>query len=166
MLGWGGYWGWDPVENASLMPWLAATAFLHSVMIQEKMRMFKVWNMVLIVLTFLLVILGTFIVRSGVISSVHSFAQSAIGPFFFGFVVFMFIFSLYWITKRHETLRTENQIVSYLSREAAFLYNNFLIIAVLAVVFLFTYYPIFSELFTGEKGFVGPPVYELSLIHI
>ncbi len=163
VLGWGGYWGWDPVENASLMPWLAATAFLHSVMIQEKMRMFKVWNMVLIVLTFLLVILGTFIVRSGVISSVHSFAQSAIGPFFFGFMAFMFIFSLYWITKRHETLRTENQIVSYLSREAAFLYNNFLIIAVLAVVFLFTYYPIFSELFTGEKGFVGPPVYERAL---
>ncbi len=163
VLGWGGYWGWDPVENASLMPWLAATAFLHSVMIQEKMRMFKMWNMFLIVLTFLLVILGTFIVRSGVISSVHSFAQSAIGPFFFGFIVIMFLFSAYWITVRREGLRTENQIHSYLSREAAFLYNNFLILAILAVVFLFTYYPIFSELFTGEKGFVGPPVYERAL---
>jgi len=163
VLGWGGYWGWDPVENASLMPWLAATAFLHSVMIQEKMRMFKMWNMLLIVLTFCLVILGTFVVRSGVISSVHSFAQSAIGPFFFGFIVIMFLFSAYWITVRRESLRTENQIVSYLSREAAFLYNNFLIIAILAVVFLFTYYPILSELFTGEKGFVGPPVYERAL---
>lgn len=163
VLGWGGYWGWDPVENASLMPWLAGTAFLHSAMIQEKMRMFKMWNMFLIVLTFLLVILGTFIVRSGVISSVHSFAQSAIGPFFFGFIAVMFIFSVYWITKRHDGLRTENHLVSYLSREAAFLYNNFLIIAILAVVFLFTYYPIFSELFTGEKGFVGAPVYERAL---
>ena len=163
VLGWGGYWGWDPVENASLMPWLAGTAFLHSVMIQEKMRMFKMWNMFLIVLTYCLVILGTFIVRSGVISSVHSFAQSAIGPFFFGFIVIMFVFSAYWITKRREALRSENQLVSYLSREAAFLYNNFLILAILAVVFLFTYYPIFSELFTGEKGFVGPPVYERAL---
>ncbi len=163
VLGWGGYWGWDPVENASLMPWLAGTAFLHSVMIQEKMRMFKMWNMFLIVLTYCLVILGTFIVRSGVISSVHAFAQSAIGPFFFGFIVIMFIFSAYWITKRRDSLRSENQLVSYLSREAAFLYNNFLILAILAVVFLFTYYPIFSELFTGEKGFVGPPVYERAL---
>mgnify|MGYP000844974987 FL=1 len=163
VLGWGGYWGWDPVENASLMPWLAGTAFLHSVMIQEKMRMFKMWNMFLIMLTFLLVISGTFVVRSGVISSVHAFAQSAIGPFFFGFMAFMFIFSLVWITKRRESLRTENQLVSYLSREAAFLYNNFLIVAILAVVFLFTYYPIISELFTGEKGFVGPPVYERAL---
>ncbi|CUS03951.2 Cytochrome c-type biogenesis protein CcmF [Candidatus Promineifilum breve] len=163
VLGWGGYWGWDPVENASLMPWLAGTAFLHSVMIQEKMRMFKMWNMFLIVLTYCLVILGTFIVRSGVISSVHAFAQSAIGPFFFGFIVIMFVFSAYWITKRRDALRSENQLVSYLSREAAFLYNNFLILAILGVVFLFTYYPIFSELFTGEKGFVGPPVYERAL---
>jgi len=163
VLGWGGYWGWDPVENASFMPWLAGTAFLHSVMIQEKMRMFKMWNMFLIVLTYCLVILGTFVVRSGVISSVHSFAQSAIGPFFFGFIVIMFLFSAYWITKRRDSLRSENHLVSYLSREAAFLYNNFLIIAILGVVFLFTYYPIISELFTGEKGFVGPPVYERAL---
>ncbi len=163
VLGWGGYWGWDPVENASFMPWLAATAFLHSVMIQEKMRMFKMWNMFLIVLTYCLVILGTFVVRSGVISSVHAFAQSAIGPFFFGFIVIMFTFSAYWITKRRDSLRSENALTSYLSREAAFLYNNFLIIAILGVVFLFTYYPILSELFTGEKGFVGPPVYERAL---
>lgn len=163
VLGWGGYWAWDPVENASLMPWLAGTAFLHSVMIQEKRNMFKMWNMFLIVLTYCLVILGTFVVRSGVISSVHSFAQSAIGPAFFGFIVVMFLFSTYWMTKRREDLATENQVKSLLSREAAFLYNNFLIIAILTVVFLFTYYPIFSELFTGEKGFVGAPVYEQAL---
>jgi cytochrome c-type biogenesis protein CcmF len=125
--------------------------------------MFKMWNMFLIVLTFCLVILGTFVVRSGVVSSVHSFAQSAIGPFFFGFMAIMFVFSAYWITTRRDLLRSENRLHSYLSREAAFLYNNFLIIAILGVVFLFTYYPIFSELFTGEKGFVGPPVYERAL---
>lgn len=163
VLGWGGYWGWDPVENASLMPWLAGTAFLHSVMIQEKRDMFKLWNMFLIILTYSLVILGTFIVRSGVISSVHSFAQSAIGPLFFGFIAVMFIFSTYWVTKRRGALSSPNHLDSFLSREAAFLYNNFLILAILAVVFLFTYYPIFSELFTGEKGFVGPPVYERAL---
>lgn len=163
VLGWGGYWGWDPVENASLMPWLAGTAFLHSVMIQEKRDMFKMWNMFLIILTYCLVILGTFVVRSGVISSVHSFAQSAIGPLFFGFISIMFLFSVYWVSKRRSALSSKNSIQSFLSREAAFLYNNFLILAILAVVFLFTYYPIFSELFTGEKGFVGPPVYERAL---
>jgi cytochrome c-type biogenesis protein CcmF len=159
VLGWGGYWAWDPVENASLMPWLAGTAFLHSVMIQEKRDMFKMWNMFLIVLTYCLVISGTFIVRSGVISSVHSFAQSAIGPLFFGFIAIMFVFSVYWLIKRQDELKSENHLQSFLSREAAFLYNNFLILAILAVVVLFTYYPIFSELITGEKGFVGPPVY-------
>jgi cytochrome c-type biogenesis protein CcmF len=163
VLGWGGYWGWDPVENASLMPWLAGTAFLHSVMIQEKRDMFKMWNMFLIILTYCLVILGTFVVRSGVISSVHSFAQSAIGPLFFGFIFIMFVFSAYWVSKRRTALASENHIKSFFSREAAFLYNNFLIIAILAIVFLFTYYPIISELFTGEKGFVGPPVYERAL---
>ena len=163
VLGWGGYWGWDPVENASFMPWLAGTAFLHSVMIQEKRDMFKMWNMFLIILTYSLVILGTFVVRSGVISSVHSFAESDIGKAFFVFIVIMFVFSAYWVSKRREELSSENQIQSFLSREAAFLYNNFLILAILVIVFLFTYYPIISELFTGEKGFVGPPVYERAL---
>ncbi len=163
VLGWGGYWGWDPVENASLMPWLAGTAFLHSVIIQEKRDMFKMWNMFLIILTYSLVILGTFVVRSGVISSVHSFAQSAIGPLFFGFIAVMFVFSAHWVSKRREALSSANHIQSFMSREAAFLYNNFLILAILAIVFLFTYYPIFSELVTGEKGFVGPPVYERAL---
>ncbi len=163
VLGWGGYWAWDPVENASFMPWLAGTAFLHSVMIQEKRNMFKMWNMFLVVLTYSLVIYGTFIVRSGVISSVHSFAQSAIGPLFFGFIAFMFVFSAYWINNRRDLLASENKLRSLLSREAAFLYNNFLILAILAVVFLFTNYPMISELFTGEKGFVGPPVYKQAL---
>ena len=163
VLGWGGYWAWDPVENASLMPWLAGTAFLHSVMIQEKRDMFKAWNMFLVILTYSLVIYGTFLVRSGVISSVHSFAQSAIGPLFFGFIAFMFIFSAYWVTKRRDMLASENKLDSFWSREAAFLYNNFLILAILAIVFFFTNYPIVSELFTGEKGFVGPPVYEKAL---
>ncbi len=163
VLGWGGYWGWDPVENASLIPWLSGTAFLHSVMIQEKRQMFKWWNMFLVVITYLLVIYGTFIVRSGVISSVHSFAQSAVGPLFFGFIVVMALFSVYWITKRREDLKSEHTLDSFLSREAAFLYNNFLFLAILAIVFLFTNYPIISELFTGERGFVGPPVYEQAL---
>ncbi len=160
VLGWGGYWAWDPVENASFMPWLAGTAFLHSVMIQEKRDMFKWWNMILILITYLLVIYGTFIVRSGVISSVHSFAQSAIGPLFFGFLAFMLVFSVVWIAKRGDELSSENHLKSFLSREAAFLYNNFIIMAILTIIFLFVNYPIFSELFTGEKGFVGPPVYE------
>jgi cytochrome c-type biogenesis protein CcmF len=163
VLGWGGYWGWDPVENASLIPWLAGTAFLHSVMIQEKRDMFKMWNMFLVILTYLLVIYGTFIVRSGVISSVHSFAQSAVGPLFFGFIAVNFVFSAYWLNVRRDDLKSENKLDSFLSREAAFLYNNFLFLAILAVVFFFTNYPIVSELFTGERGFVGPPVYEQAL---
>jgi cytochrome c-type biogenesis protein CcmF len=163
VLGWGGYWGWDPVENASFMPWLAGTAFLHSVMIQEKRNMFKMWNMFLILLTYSLMIYGTFIVRSGVISSVHSFARSAIGPLFFGFLAVMTIFTIYWMIKRKDDLSSENGLNSLISREAAFLYNNFLILAILLVVFLFTNYPILSELITGERGFVGPPVYEKAL---
>jgi cytochrome c-type biogenesis protein CcmF len=132
-------------------------------MIQEKRNMFKMWNMVLIILTYCLVIWGTFTVRSGVISSVHSFAQSAIGPLFFGFMSFMFVFSLYWVIKRRDELASKNQIHSFLSREAAFLFNNLLFLIITAIIFLFTYYPIVSELFTGEKGFVGPPVYKQAL---
>jgi cytochrome c-type biogenesis protein CcmF len=160
VLGWGGYWAWDPVENASFMPWLAATAFLHSVMIQEKRGMFRMWNMFLIILTYLLMILGTFIVRSGVISSVHSFAQSAIGPLFFGFVTLMLLFSLYWMTRRWNELSSKNQLESFLSREAAFLLNNFLILAILFATFWGTVFPILSELFMDEKMTVGAPFYE------
>jgi cytochrome c-type biogenesis protein CcmF len=160
VLGWGGYWAWDPVENASFMPWLAGTAFLHSVMIQEKRHMFKAWNMFLIILTFCLVIYGTFIVRSGVISSVHSFAQSAVGPLFFIFIAFMFVFSAYWTTKRRGELATTNKLDSLLSREAAFLLNNFIILGILAATFWGTNFPILSEMFTGQKVTVGPPFYE------
>lgn len=163
VLGWGGYWGWDPVENASFMPWLAGTAFLHSVMIQEKRNMFKMWNMILILVTYLLVIFGTFVVRSGVISSVHSFAQSAIGPLMFGFLAFMLILTVGLLFVRAQDLRSENRLNSFLSREAAFLYNNFLFLAILIIVFLFTNYSIITELFIGEQIFVGPPVYEQAL---
>ncbi len=159
VLGWGGYWGWDPVENASFMPWLAGTAFLHSVMIQEKRGMFKMWNMILIVSTYLLVIFGTFIVRSGLVSSVHSFAQSSIGWYFFVFIGFMLVFSTYWIVERSRELASENQLESLLSREAAFLLNNFLILAICAAVFLGVMFPVFSEL-VGDKITVGAPYYE------
>ena len=159
VLGWGGYWAWDPVENASFMPWLAGTAFLHSVMIQEKRNMFKVWNIVLVVLTYLLVVYGTFIVRSGVISSVHSFAQSAVGPMFFGFLGIMLVFSTYWVLRRREELSTPNHLQSFLSRESAFLLNNFIFLGILFATFWGTNYPIISELVTGEKVTVGPPFY-------
>lgn len=160
VLGWGGYWGWDPVENASFMPWLAGTAFLHSVMIQEKRHMFKVWNMVLIIVTYLLVIFGTFIVRSGLVSSVHTFAESSIGWFFFGFIAIMILFSVYWLLKRQKVLAAENRLESLLSREAAFLFNNFLIMAILAAVFLGVNFPILTELVSDDKITVGPPYYE------
>ncbi len=159
VLGWGGYWAWDPVENASFIPWLSGTAFLHSVMIQEKRNMFKMWNVSLVVLTYLLVILGTFIVRSGVISSVHSFAQSEIGPMFFGFLGIMTIFSVYWLLKRREQLASPNHLESFLSRESAFLLNNFIFMGILFATLWGTIYPILSELFTGEKITVGPPFY-------
>ncbi|MBK8903742.1 MAG: heme lyase CcmF/NrfE family subunit [Anaerolineaceae bacterium] len=163
VLGWGGYWAWDPVENASFMPWLAGTAFLHSVMIQEKRNMFKMWNMILILLTFLLVIYGTFIVRSGVISSVHSFAQSAIGPLMFGFLAFMLILTVVLLFIRADDLKSENRLNSLLSREAAFLYNNFVFLAILIIVFLFTNYSMITEFFIGEQIFVGATVYEQAL---
>ncbi|MCK5921443.1 MAG: heme lyase CcmF/NrfE family subunit, partial [Methylococcales bacterium] len=160
VLGWGGYWAWDPVENASLLPWLAATPFLHSVIIQEKQGMFKRWNMILILLTYLLVIYGTFIVRSGVISSVHAFAQSAIGPLFFGFMSIMTIFSLVWLFIRWNELGSKNQLRSLLSRESAFLLNNFIFLAILGVTAWGTNYPIVSELFTNEQATVGAVWYE------
>ena len=159
VLGWGGFWGWDPVENAALLPWLAGTAFLHSVMIQEKRGMLKVWNMVLIILTYSLVIFGTFITRSGVISSVHSFAQSGIGPAFFGFIAITFLASLALLTRRLDTLKSENQLDSLFSRESAFLLNNLLFLGITFAVFWGTISPMISELITGQKITVGPPYY-------
>jgi cytochrome c-type biogenesis protein CcmF len=160
VLGWGGYWGWDPVEIAAFMPWLTGTAFLHSVMIQEKRGMMKHWNMLLVILTYDLVIFGTFLTRSGVLSSVHSFAQSAIGPLFFLFIGVTLITSAALLIHRWESLRSETQMTSMLSREALFLLNNLLFISVLIVCFWGVIYPLISELFTGQKITVGPPFYE------
>jgi cytochrome c-type biogenesis protein CcmF len=160
VLGWGGYWGWDPVEIAAFMPWLTGTAFLHSVMIQEKRGMLKQWNMILIVLTYDLVIFGTFLTRSGVLSSVHAFAESAIGPLFFVFIGFTLITSIALIIHRWDALKSETKMTSLLSREALFLLNNLLFISILVVCFWGVIYPLISELFTGQKVTVGPPFYE------
>jgi cytochrome c-type biogenesis protein CcmF len=159
VLGWGGYWGWDPVENAAFLPWLTATAFLHSVMIQEKRGMLKKWNMILIILTYALVIFGTFLTRSGVLSSVHAFAQSAIGPSFFVFIGVTFVGSLALLFREWDHLRSEHQLDSLLSRESAFLLNNLLFMGITASVFWGTVFPMISELATGEKISVGPPFY-------
>ena len=158
-LGWGGYWAWDPVENAAFMPWLAATAFVHSVMIQERKGMLKKWNMSLIILTFFLSIFGTFITRSGVISSVHSFAQSDIGPMFLGFIAFILLFSFSMFLYRMKDLESENNFDSILSRESAFIFNNLLFLGAAFAVFLGTIFPIMSEAITGEKILVGPPYF-------
>ena len=174
VLGWGGYWGWDPVEIAAFMPWLTGTAFLHSVMIQEKRGLFKHWNLLLIILTYDLVIFGTFLTRSGVLSSVHAFAQSAIGPLFFLFISLTLIGSLYLLNRRWELFRSETVMTSLLSREALFLVNNLLFIGILVVCFWGVLFPLVSEasgligqaipslsgIFTGQKVTVGPIFYE------
>ncbi len=160
VLGWGGYWGWDPVEIAAFMPWLTGTAFLHSVMIQEKRGMLKRWNMVLIILTYSLVIFGTFLTRSGVLSSVHAFAQSAIGPLFFAYIGLTFTISLALLLSRWDDLKSEGEMTSLLSREALFLLNNLLFMGILVVCFWGVIFPLISELVTGQKVTVGPPFYE------
>jgi cytochrome c-type biogenesis protein CcmF len=160
VLGWGGYWGWDPVEIAAFMPWLTGTAFLHSVMIQEKRGMLKQWNMVLIILTYDLVIFGTFLTRSGVLSSVHAFASSAIGPLFFGFIGLTLVVSLGLVMARWNSLKGETEMKSLLSREALFLLNNLLFLGILVVSFWGVIFPLISELITGQKVTVGPPFYE------
>jgi cytochrome c-type biogenesis protein CcmF len=159
VLGWGGYWAWDPVEIAALMPWLTGTAFLHSVMIQEKRGMFKQWNMLLIILTYSLVIFGTFLTRSGVLSSVHAFSQSAIGPAFFIFIGFTFITSIALLIYHWKDLKAEVELNSLVSREALFLLNNLLFMGVLIVCFWGVIFPLISELVTGQKVTVGPPFY-------
>ena len=160
VLGWGGFWGWDPVEIAAFMPWLTGTAFLHSVMIQEKRGLFKHWNMLLIILTYDLVIFGTFLTRSGILSSVHAFAQSAIGPLFFAFIGLTLITSVALIFYRWTNLKSETEMKSMLSREALFLLNNLLFMSILVVCFWGVIYPLISELATGQKVTVGPPFYE------
>src|SRR5215208_3320899 len=158
-LGWGGYWAWDPVENASFLPWLTMTAFLHSVMIQEKRGMLKRWNLGLIVGTFLLSIFGTFITRSGVIASVHSFTQSNVGYFFLGFLVVAAILSFTLLYTRWPALQADVQLESMLSREAAFLFNNLLLVGIAFSVLWGTLFPILSEAVRGTKITVGPPFF-------
>jgi cytochrome c-type biogenesis protein CcmF len=162
VLGWGGYWGWDPVENASLIPWLVGTPFLHSVMMQENRGMLKRWNMALIILTFALIIEGTFLTRSGVISSVHTFAQSAIGPLFLIFIAVIFSFSLYMFISRWEILKSDNELDSLFSRESIFLLNNLVFLGLAVVVWWGTHFPLFSEAIFGERIVVGPPFFEQS----
>jgi len=159
VLGWGGYWGWDPVENASLLPWLTATAFIHSVMVQERKGMLKVWNMVLIILTYGLMLFGTFITRSGIVQSVHAFAQSAIGPFFLGFISLTLLGSVALLFDRLGELKSRQEITSLVSREALFLLQNLLFVSAMFVVFWGTIFPMISEIVTGDKITVGPPFF-------
>ena len=159
VLGWGGYWAWDPVENAAIMPWFTATAYLHSVMIQEKKDMLKVWNMTLVILTFVLTIFGTFLTRSGVISSVHSFTQSGLGPYFLTFLACILTVSIGLLIYRLPDLKSENEFDSLLSREAAFLFNNLILVGLAFATFWGTIFPILSEWVRGVKITVGPPFF-------
>ena len=158
-LGWGGYWAWDPVENASLLPWLVNTAFLHSIMVQEKRGMLRKWNVTLVVSTFLLSIFGTFITRSGIISSVHSFAQSPVGNWFAGFLIISIIVTAYLVTTRLKDLEAKASLESMVSREAAFLYNNVVLVGIAFSVLWGTIFPIITEAVRGEKITVGPPFF-------
>lgn len=158
-LGWGGFWAWDPVENASFMPWLAATAFLHSIMIQKRRGMLKVWNMLLIIFTFNLSILGTLITRSGILASVHSFGDSALGPILMGFMMMTLLVPLWLLFSRMEELKSEDELDSLVSRESSFLYNNLIFLALIFATLLGTLFPIISEAVRGVKITVGPPFY-------
>jgi cytochrome c-type biogenesis protein CcmF len=162
-IGWGGYYAWDPVENAALMPWLAATAFLHSVMIQEKRGMLKVWNVLLVVLAFCLSLFGTFLTRSGIIQSIHSFTQSSIGPWFLGFICVITAGSLTLVFLRLPLLRAKTRLESLVSREATFLYNNLLLVALALTILWGVVYPLLSEAVTGEAATVSKPYYNFFL---
>jgi len=166
VLGWGGYWAWDPVENASLMPWIAGTAYIHSVMIQEKRDMLRTWNIVLIGLTYGLCLFGTFLTRSGIVQSVHAFANSeSFGRIFLSYVVIMlvaFIAALIW---RLPMLRSPNKLESVISREASFIINNWIFMAILFVVFVGTLFPVFTEALGGARRILGPPRDPLPGLH-
>ena len=166
VLGWGGYWAWDPVENASLLPWLAGTAFLHSVMIQEKRGMMKVWNIVLIILTFFLSIFGTFLTRSGIISSVHAFAKSDIGPWFSVFLAIIAAFSLTVLFLRLDFLKTENRLDSIASRESGFLFNNWILLAAVLAILWGTIFPVVSKAVENVTVTVGPPFFNKVMVPI
>src|SRR5262245_33649194 len=158
-LGWGGFWAWDPVENASLMPWLIGTAFLHSVMVQEKKGMLKVWNIVLVTLAYIMSLVGTWLTRSGVVSSVHAFANSPIGQYFLAFIVIGLSAALYLLIDRLPYLKSDNEMESLVSRESSFLFNNLMLLASCFAVFWGTMFPVLSEAVVGEKVTVGPPFF-------
>jgi cytochrome c-type biogenesis protein CcmF len=160
VLGWGGYWAWDPVENAAFMPWLVMTAYLHSVMIQERKDMLKVWNLTLVGMGFGLTLFGTFITRSGVISSVHSFTQSGLGPYFLGFLIAVAVIYTALLLVRLPQLRSTAEFESYLSREAIFLFNNLMLVGIAFAVFWGTLFPVLSEAVRGVKITVGPPFFD------
>ncbi len=159
VLGWGGYWAWDPVENASLLPWITETAFLHSVMMQEKRGMMRVWNVWLVFITYMLSILGTTLTRSGVVSSVHAFAQSSIGSWFFSFLAIILIVCVVAYWKNRDYLRTDNQLDSVISRESSFLFNNLILLAACFAVLWGTLFPVLTEWVEGNKITVGPPFF-------
>jgi cytochrome c-type biogenesis protein CcmF len=162
-VGWGGYYAWDPVENAALMPWLAATAFLHSVMVQEKKNMLRVWNMLLVILAFSLSIFGTFLTRSGVINSIHAFAQGPIGSWFLGFIVVIVAVSALLVWRRLDDLRARTRLESAISREATFLYNNLLLVALCLTILWGVTFPILSQAVRGEAFTIGKPYYDFFL---
>jgi cytochrome c-type biogenesis protein CcmF len=163
-LGWGGYWAWDPVENASLMPWLTATAFLHSVMIQERRGMLKVWNVSLVLASGILALLGTFLVRSGILSSIHAFGASTLGVPFVILIGAMVVLSIALVVKRAPLLKTEHRLDSWLSREAIFLLNNLVLVGLCFVVFWGTFFPLISEAITGTQSAVGPPWFDRYIV--
>jgi cytochrome c-type biogenesis protein CcmF len=162
-VGWGGYYAWDPVENAALMPWLAATAFLHSVMVQEKKNMLKVWNMLLVILAFSLSLFGTFLTRSGVVNSIHAFTQGSIGAWFLGFIVLVVVSSLALVFWRLPQLRARTKLESAISREATFLYNNLLLVAFCLTILWGVTFPILSQAVRGESLTIGKPYYDFFL---
>ncbi|MDE3111022.1 MAG: heme lyase CcmF/NrfE family subunit, partial [Acidobacteriota bacterium] len=160
VLGWGGYWEWDPVENAALLPWITGTAFLHSVMMQEKRGMMRVWNVWLVFSTFMLCVLGTFLTRAGIVSSVHAFAESAIGGWFVAFLAIVLAVCLVAWYKNRDYLRSDNQLDSLVSRESSFLFNNLILLAACFAVLWGTLFPVLSEWVTGSKISVGPPFFD------
>ncbi len=166
VLGWGGYWGWDPVENASLMPWLTGTAFLHSAIMQQRRGMMKIWNVWLIFSTFMLCILGTLLTRSGIVSSVHAFGASSIGAWFWTFLLLVLLVCALAFVRRRDHLSSEHKIAALVSREASVHFGVLVLLAACAAVFLGTLFPVFSALVDGNKVTVGPPFYNRVVIPI
>ncbi|MGN6716509.1 MAG: heme lyase CcmF/NrfE family subunit, partial [Candidatus Binatia bacterium] len=159
VLGWGGYWAWDPVENAAFMPWLPATAFLHSIQVQERRRMLKVWNLSLIIVAFSLTIFGTFLTRSGILSSIHAFSSGPVGGFFLGFLAVILLGSFGLVAYRADLLKEQPELDSMVSRESAFLLNNIVLVSALFTIFLGTVFPLISEAVAGVQVSVGAPYF-------